>query len=64
MLIIEVKKGEPIDRALKRYRKKHRATKLLREIRSRKMFKKESVRRREEIQKAQYKERLFLKEQN
>ncbi|WP_075340803.1 30S ribosomal protein S21 [Tenacibaculum agarivorans] len=59
MLIIKVKEGESIDRALKRYRKKYKNTKLLQEIRGRREYTKESVRRREEIKKAQYKEQLF-----
>lgn len=61
MLIIKVKDGENIDRALKRYRRKHRDTKLMRELRERKEYTKESVRRRAEVKKAQYKERVFLK---
>ncbi|TCI94777.1 30S ribosomal protein S21 [Tenacibaculum sp. M341] len=59
MLIIKIKEGENIDRALKRYRKKYKNTKLIQEVRRRKEYKKESVRRREEVQKAQYKERMF-----
>lgn len=58
MLIIKVKDGENIDRALKRYKRKHRDTKLMRELRERKEYTKESVRRRAEVKKAQYKERL------
>lgn len=59
MLIIPVKEGENIDRALKRYKRKFRNTQVLREVRSRKEFKKPSVKRREQIQKAQYKEQLL-----
>ncbi len=55
MLIIEVKDGENIDRALKRYKKKHQRTKLIRELRNRKHFLKPSVRRRAEVLKAIYK---------
>ncbi|AUC15215.1 30S ribosomal protein S21 [Tenacibaculum sp. SZ-18] len=58
MLIIKVKDGENIDRALKRYKRKHRDTKLMRELRERREYTKESVRRRAEVKKAQYKERL------
>ncbi len=60
MLIIKVKDGENIDRALKRYRRKHRDTKLMRELRDRREFTKESIRRRAEVKKAQYRERVFL----
>jgi small subunit ribosomal protein S21 len=59
MLIIKIKEGENIDRAIKRYRKKHRDTKLIREIRGRQEFKKASVIKRETMMKAQYRERLM-----
>lgn len=54
MLIIDVKDGESIDRALKRYKRKYRDTKIMQEIRRRKEYKKPSVARRNEILKAQY----------
>ncbi|TXB69414.1 30S ribosomal protein S21 [Phaeodactylibacter luteus] len=55
MLIIEVKNGENIDRALKRYKRKHRKVGVLQELRSRKHFTKPSVERRKEVMKAAYK---------
>ncbi len=55
MLIIDVKDGENIDRALKRYKRKYRDTKIMQEIRKRREYKKPSVNRRNEILKAQYK---------
>ena len=54
MLIIPVKDGENIDRALKRYKRKFDRTGTMRQLRSRQQFTKPSVRRRAEIQKAQY----------
>ncbi|MCH2082628.1 MAG: 30S ribosomal protein S21 [Saprospiraceae bacterium] len=54
MLIIERKEGESIDRTLKRYKRKHRDTKLRRELRNRKEYTKPSVKRRNEILKAVY----------
>lgn len=57
MLIIEVKESENIDRALKRYKRKVQQTKILRELRDRKEFKKPSVQRRHQILKAVYKEK-------
>lgn len=60
MLIIQVKDGENIDRAIKRYRRKYRNTKVLQEIRGRKQYTKPSVERRELIKKAQYKEKFLL----
>lgn len=62
MLRIEVKPGESIERALKRYKRKYRNTKRLDQIRDRQEYTKKSVARRKTIKKAQYKEK-FLKEQ-
>ena len=56
MLIIEVKKDESIDRALKRYKRKHRNVKLRDELRKRQYFTKPSVRRRHEILDAIYRQ--------
>ena len=56
MLKILVKDDEPIDKALRRYRRKVRDTKLMRNVRKRKHFTKPSVERRAEILKAAYKE--------
>jgi len=46
MLKIEVKPGESIERALKRYKRKYRNTKRLDEIRDRQEFTKKSVEKR------------------
>jgi len=54
MLIIPVKEGESIDRALKRFKRKFDKTKMMRQIRDRKQFTKPSVRRRQQILKAKY----------
>ena len=62
MLKIEVKPGESIERALKRYKRKYRNTKRLDQIRSRQEYTKKSVERRKTLKKAQYKEQ-FLREQ-
>lgn len=56
MIIINVKEGESIDRALKRYKRKHRNIKLRDELRDRKYFTKKSVKRRTEIQNTIYRE--------
>ncbi|MBS7320248.1 MAG: 30S ribosomal protein S21 [Myroides sp.] len=58
MLIIPIKDGENIDRALKRYKRKFDKTRTLRELRSRKNFTKPSVSKRAQMQKAQYVQRL------
>ncbi len=54
MLIIDVKESESIDRALKRYKRKHQSVKLMRQLRNRKYFTKPSVKRRAEVLKAEY----------
>lgn len=64
MLIIKVKEGESIDRALKRYKRKHRNTKVTVEIRSRQEYVKKSVRRRAQVQKATYVQRLRQESEN
>lgn len=62
MLIIPVKDGENIDRALKRFKRKFDRTKTMRNLRERKQFTKPSVTRRREIQKAAYIQSLRDKE--
>ncbi len=54
MLIIPVKDGENIDRALKRFKRKFDKTGGMRQLRARKQFVKPSVKNRQKIQKAQY----------
>ncbi|GGH41202.1 30S ribosomal protein S21 [Mangrovimonas yunxiaonensis] len=54
MIKIEVKEGEKIERALKRYKRKHRNVKIMQQIRENKHYTKKSVERRKEIQKAAY----------
>jgi len=58
MIIITVKEGENIERALKRYKRKHRNVKTMQNLRENQQFTKKSVKRRREIQKAQYIQRL------
>lgn len=54
MLIIPIKDGENIDRALKRYKRKFDKTGTLRQLRSRQAFHKPSVTKRAKMQKAAY----------
>lgn len=58
MLIVPVKEGENIERALKKFKKKFERTGTVKELRSRQHFTKPSVERREEIKKAIYKEKM------
>ncbi len=54
MLIIPVKDGENIDRALKRFKRKFDRTKTMKKLRELKQFNKPSVLRRKQMQKAEY----------
>ena len=58
MLIIQVKEGENIERALKKFKKKFDRTGVMKEIRRRKQFTKPSVVNREEKLKAEYIQKL------
>ncbi len=63
MIIIPVKDGENIDRALKRFKRKFERTGTMRELRRRQSFVKPSVARRVEVLHAQYIQHLQDKEQ-
>ncbi|MGC6421270.1 MAG: 30S ribosomal protein S21 [Flavobacteriaceae bacterium] len=58
MLIIPIKEGENIDRALKRFKRKFDRTGAMRQLRERKQFTKPSVRHRDKMIKAQYIQKL------
>ncbi len=58
MIIVNVKEGESLDRALKRFKKKFEKTGVLRELRSRQAYEKKSVTRRIQVKKAIYKQGL------
>lgn len=58
MIIINIKDGESLDKALKRFKKKFEKTGVMRELRSRQAYEKKSVARRTEIKKAIYKQGL------
>jgi len=58
MIIIPVKEGESIDRALKKYKRKFEKTGVMKQLRERKAFKKPSIRRREMVNKAIYIQQL------
>lgn len=62
MLVVPVKEGENIERALKKYKKKFEKTGRMREIRRRKEFVKPSILGRQSRIKAAYKQRLQSKD--
>ena len=59
MIIINVKEEESIDRALRRYKKKHRDVGIMKELRKRREFTKPSVKRRNEILNAAYRQKKY-----
>ena len=62
MIVIPVKEGENIERALKRFKRKFEKTDVMKELRERQKYTKPSERRREEIKKAAYIEKLQRQE--
>lgn len=58
MLIVQVKEGEALEKALKKFKKKFEKTGVVKELRDRQKFTKPSVRRREAVIKAIYKHKL------
>lgn len=63
MIIIPIKEGESIERALKRFKRKFEKTGIIKEIRSRQAFTKPSISKREQIKKAIYIEQIRKDEQ-
>ncbi|WP_152287624.1 30S ribosomal protein S21 [Flavicella marina] len=63
MLIIPIKEGENIDRALKRFKRKFDRTKTMRQLRDRQQFNKPSVVNRKQKIKAKYIQRLRTNEE-
>ncbi len=63
MIIVPIKEGENIERALKKFKRKFEKTGIVKELRSRREFVKKSVRRREQMNKAIYVQHLHLNEE-
>ena len=63
MLILPVKDGESIDRALKKYKRKFDKTRVVKELRARQQFIKPSVTFRQAKLKAAHKQRNLSKEE-
>jgi small subunit ribosomal protein S21 len=58
MIIVPIKEGENIEKALKKFKRKFEKTGVVKELRDRQAFTKFSVRRREQIKKAIYIQKL------
>ena len=63
MIIVPVKDGESIERALKKFKRKFEKTGAIRELRARKNFVKPSVKKRMQMQKAIYVLQLQLQDE-
>jgi small subunit ribosomal protein S21 len=59
MLLIAVKEGESIEKALKKYKKKFEKTGVVRALRDRSKFTKPSIKRRQQVIRAVYRENMF-----
>jgi len=63
MIIIPVKEGENIERALKKFKRKFEKTGVIKELRERQAFVKPSVKKREEVKRAVYVQQLKQNEE-
>ena len=63
MIIVPVKDGESIEKALKKFKRKFEKTGAIRELRARKNFVKPSVKKRIQMQKAIYDQQLQLQDE-
>lgn len=63
MIIVPVKEGENIERALKKFKRKFEKTGVIKELRSRQAFKKPSEVRRDEIKHAVYVQKIQQSEE-
>ena len=62
MIIVQVKDGESIEKALKKFKRKFEKTGVVRELRSRQAFEKPSVSNRKKMMKAVYVQQLRANE--
>ena len=63
MIMVPVKYGESIEKALKKFKRKFEKTGAIRELRARKNFVKPSVKKRIQMQKAIYVQQLQLQDE-
>ena len=59
MIIVPIKDGDTIERALKKFKRKFEKTGAVKEIRARQAFEKPSVRKRKELRHAVYVQQKF-----
>ena len=58
MIVVPIKEGENIERALKKFKRKFEKTGAMKELRNRKAYKKPAILRREQKIKAIYKQKM------
>ncbi|MGM9803824.1 MAG: 30S ribosomal protein S21 [Muribaculaceae bacterium] len=58
MIIVQVKEGENIEKALKKFKRKYEKTGIVKELRARQAFEKPSVTNRKKMMKAVYVQKL------
>jgi small subunit ribosomal protein S21 len=63
MIIVPVKEGESIDRALKKLKRKFEKTGVVKELRERQKFTKPSIKKRDGVQKAIFIQKIVQEEQ-
>ncbi len=63
MIIVQVKEGDNIEKALKKFKRKFEKTGIVKELRSRQAFEKPSVPNRKKMMKAVYVQKLRLVEE-
>ncbi len=63
MIVVPLKEGENIERALKKFKRKFEKTGVVKELRDRQAFTKPSIRKRELLKKAIYIQQMQQKEE-
>ncbi len=63
MIIVPIKEGENLERALKKFKRKFEKTGIVKELRERQFFSKPSVKRRQEVIHAVYKQQMQQQEE-
>ena len=63
MIIVQVKEGDNIEKALKKFKRKYENTGIVKELRARQAFQKPSVTNRKKMMKAVYVQKLRLVEE-
>ena len=63
MIVVQLKEGENIERALKKFKRKYEKTGVVKELRNRQAYVKPSVERRRQIQHAAYIQQLHENEE-